>query len=163
VILSSSSSCLGQRESLEADQPVIVGSDRHTSDEWDFSRANPWPELVLAMLSVNNFPLSKTLTLWEGLRKNGLFNPHNYLSWSEDEIARGLVAAGYDRGEVLTHMFVMRLASLKRLCADIDSTENILTQGNQPEIASLLAQVKGVGPRVLENFLLLRGRRVKTG
>lgn len=126
------------------------------SENTDHS-VNPWPDLVMAILSVNNYPLTKVFTLFDALKANGLFDPHNFTCWNREEITRRLGAAGYDRGTVMTAIFTDRLSSLGRLAEDLAANERTLTKGTKTEIAELLRRVKGVGPKVLKNFFLLRG------
>ena len=127
-----------------------------TNEKADHS-VNPWPDLVMAMLSVNNYPLTKVFTLFDALKDNGLFDPRNFACWNREEITRRLGAAGYDRGTVMTAIFTDRLSSLGRLADELAANEQILTKGTKTEIAELLRRVKGVGPKVLKNFFLLRG------
>jgi hypothetical protein len=121
-------------------------------------KSEPWSELVTAMLSVNNYPLVKTFECFESLSANGVFDPSNYITWNGSEIARRLVKSGYDRGPVLTEMLGERLSSLRVLCDDLSSNEVRLSTGDRQELTALLAKVKGIGPQVLDNFLLLRGK-----
>ena len=125
-------------------------------------KSDPWPDLVMAMLSVNNYALAKTFECFEGLSANAVFEPSNYTKWDGPEIARRLVKSGYDRGPVLTEMLGERLSSLKVLCDDVPSSEIRLSTGNRRELIALFAKVQGVGPRVLDNFLLLRGSAAET-
>lgn len=111
----------------------------------------------MAMLSVNNYPLTKVFTLFDALKDNGLFDPRNFACWNCEEITRRLGAAGYDRGTVMTAIFTDRLSSLGRLADEVAANEQILTKGTKTEIAELLRRIKGVGPKVLKNFFLLRG------
>jgi hypothetical protein len=122
-----------------------------------YEKADPWPDLVVAMLSVNKYPLAKTFGLFEDLSACGLFDPINYVTRSESEIGEQLRAAGYDRGALTTMLFAPRLASLRVLAVECSRSQEILATGTREEVAALLKQVNGVGPRVLENFLLLRG------
>jgi hypothetical protein len=118
---------------------------------------NPWADLVIAMLSVNNYPLTKVCKLYDALKANGLFDPRNLACWSCEDIAGRLGAAGYDRGAVLTAFFTDRLSSLGRLADELEVNERILTKGTRTEVAELLRRVKGVGPKVLKDFFTLRG------
>lgn len=127
-----------------------------TSEKSDHS-ANPWPDLVMAMLSVNNYPLTKVSALFDALEANGLFDPRNLACWNREKIARTLAGAGYDRGAVMTALFTDRLSSLGKLAEELAANEHILTQGTKMEIGELLRCVKGIGPKVLKNFFLLRG------
>lgn len=128
-----------------------------TNEKLDY-RVNPWADLVVAMLSVNNYPLTKVFNLSDALKTNGLFDPINLSCWSREEIAKRLGATGYDRGDVMIAIFADRLSTLGRLADERDVNEQILAKGSNAEVAELLGRVKGVGPKVLKNFFLLRGR-----
>ena len=121
-----------------------------------YERGNPWPDLVMAMLAVNKFSLSKVFTLFEALDANNLFDPESLARWDTQEIARRLIAASYDRGPKLTAILAERLWSLRELGTDFAVSEKILARGSKEEIEALLKKVKGVGPMVLEDFFLLR-------
>lgn len=120
---------------------------------------NPWADLVIAILSVNNYPLEKTFALFESLDKNGLFDPRCLAELSAADIARRLGAAGYSRGDTMTAIFTERLLSVGRLTGEktIEECTRVLSTGSREEVTSLLRGVKGVGPKVLSNFFLLRG------
>ena len=72
----------------------------------------PWADLVIAILSVNNYPLDKTFGLFDRLAEAGLFDPAKLETWGLAEISRGLGAAGYDRGPTMTRIFAERLSGL---------------------------------------------------
>lgn len=111
----------------------------------------------MAMLSVNNYPLTKVIALFDALQANGLFDPRNLACWNHEKIARSLAETGYDRGAVMTSIFTDRLSSLGKLAQDLAANERILTKGTKLEVCELLRRVKGIGPKVLETFFLLRG------
>ena len=119
---------------------------------------DPWADLVVALLSVNNYPLEKTFGLLDPLRENRLCDPAFLGSCDAAEIARRLNAAGYRRGATMLAIFTDRLASLGLLATtqSIESSTRILTTGSRDAVSSLLAPVKGIGPRVLATFFLLR-------
>ena len=120
---------------------------------------DPWADLVLAILSVNNYPLDKTFALFEALSENGLFDPAMLAAIGQTEVAQRLGAAGYNRGGTMTAIFTDRLVSLGRLTSrvPIDECNAVLASGTRDEVSSLLSSVKGVGPKVLDNFFVLRG------
>ena len=123
------------------------------------TESDPWADVVIAMLSVNNYPLDKTFSLFDQLRANRLFDPSFLAASDAAELARRLGAAGYDRGTTMTEIFADRLLALGHLAESlrIDACTRILTKGSRDEVSSLLGSVKGVGPKVLENFFVLRG------
>lgn len=129
--------------------------------EQDRRSTKPWADLVIAILSVNNYPLDKTWNLFDGLEENGLFDPRVLAGCDLSELARRLGAAGYDRGDAMTAMFTDRLAALGRLAREVpvDRCERILSSGTRDEVVSFLAGVRGIGPKVLENYFRLRGER----
>jgi hypothetical protein len=122
-------------------------------------KANPWADLVIAMLSVNSYSLEKTFSLFDSLAEQGLFVPTKLSALGQADIAKRLGAAGYSRGDTMTAIFAERLGSLGRLTADIpvEDCTRILLIGGREEVSSLLSRVKGIGPRVLANFFILRG------
>jgi hypothetical protein len=122
-----------------------------------YQRENPWPDLIMAMLAVNRFSLAKVFALFEALDANNLFDPGTLGQSDCGEIARKLKKAGYDRGPALTMILAERLWSLRALWNDVTVSEQILAYGSKQDVTALLKSVSGVGPMVLENFLLLRG------
>jgi hypothetical protein len=128
----------------------LSGSSKHT---------NPWADLVIAMLSVNNYPLDRTFALFDKLEAEGLFDPSVLASATASEVACKLGAAGYNRGDTMTAIFTDRLLSLGALAKRESPSvcQRTLEGRVREDVENLLADVKGVGPRVLENFFLLRG------
>lgn len=120
---------------------------------------NPWADLVIAVLSVNNYPLDRTFALFDQLEAQGLFDPKKLASSTASEVARMLGEAGYNRGDTMTAIFTDRLLSLGALAKleSLPDCQRILESGGRADVERLLANVKGVGPKVLENFFLLRG------
>lgn len=118
---------------------------------------NPWANLVIAMLSLNNYPLEKTWKIYDRLETNGLFNPLNFASWRHEELFDKLISSNYDRG-AMTGIFVERLSTIAALVDDVTANEQILANGTRQEIVNLLTRIKGVGPVVLNNYMLLRGK-----
>ena len=118
-----------------------------------------WEDLVVSILSVNQYSIEKSYSLIEQLREQGLVAPHNLISWEQSEIARRLYRAGYNRGEFMTNAFANRLASLGDYIKDkgIDHCQQILLSSNRALIERTLRPVKGVGNVVLNNFYILRG------
>jgi hypothetical protein len=121
-----------------------------------YERENPWPDLIMAMLAVNKYPLEKVFALFEALDSRNLFDPESLARRDSGEIARDLKRAGYDRGPELTNILAERIWSLRALGSDFAESEAILAHGSKHEVETLLECVSGVGPMVLKNFLLLR-------
>lgn len=120
---------------------------------------NPWEDLVVSVLSVNNFPLERTYVFLENLRAQGLFDPENLVLWSITQIEARLRAAGFDRGAFMTNLFAQRLRHLGALIDQrgADVCFRVISGRDTTAIESLLLPVKGVGPRVIANLIALRG------
>jgi hypothetical protein len=105
-----------------------------------------WEDLILAILSVNRYSLEKI-----------------YLAWTPEEIGIRLRRGGYDRGDFMTNLFANRLASLGAFIKStgVKECERILRKGKTSEINQFLQPIKGIGPQVLINFLLLRNASSK--
>jgi hypothetical protein len=123
----------------------------------DREHANPWADLVIAMLSTGGYSAERTYGLWEALNANGLFDPAHLANWDHEELARRLGASGYNRGDYLTGLYVERLASVAVLLDRRAESERILAHGTGEEVAALLSPVRGVGPVVVRTFMALRG------
>ncbi len=117
---------------------------------------NPWANLVIAMLSLNSYPIERTWTLFDKLGANGLFNPQNIASWSYDELCQRLISSGYDRGR-MNDIFAERLWSIRNLADNVSGYEKIIANGTEDDVTKVLSKIKGVGPVVIKNYLLLRG------
>jgi hypothetical protein len=118
-----------------------------------------WEDLVIAMLSVNQYSLERTYSSNALLREQGLFEPENLARWGVDEICERLCKGGCNRGSYMSKLFAVRLACLGDFIAreGVDHCVEILMSKNIKEIERLLIRVKGIGPKVLANFFLLRG------
>lgn len=117
-----------------------------------------WEDLVLAILSVNNYSLEKAYSAVDSLRGEGVFDPKKLARWTLEEIALRLRRGGYDRGEYLTKLLANRLMSLAVFVdrVGIEEAERILTTYGKTEIGQFLQPVSGIGPQVLVNFSVLR-------
>jgi hypothetical protein len=63
---------------------------------------DPWEDLVVSLLSVNQYSLERTYESIKGLREQGLFNPTKLKQWDHGEFVARLKAAGCDRGPFMT-------------------------------------------------------------
>jgi len=114
--------------------------------------------LVLAVLSVNSYPLEKAWEMRLAIEKAGLFNPATLASLGEEDIAERLRQAGYDRGRFLTDLIASRLQSVGRYLMGygLERVTRTLASGSTDEVQALLIKAKGIGPTVVKSFLLLR-------
>ena len=120
---------------------------------------NPWEDLVISILSVNQYSLEKTYAVLPLLRQGGLLRPDNLGSWELEEIVARLKTAGCDRGPFMTTLFASRLACLGMSveARGIAVCRRILLSNDPAAISNFLLPIKGIGPKVLKNFFMLRG------
>src|SRR5216683_2135457 len=120
-----------------------------------------YESLFVAVLSVNNYPLEKTWKIRAGLEKEGLFDPKTVAVLPLEKLFERLRRAGYDRGEFLTGLLASRLQSAGEFLVayGIDSATRALSEGSAADVQAMLKNVRGIGPAVVRNFLLLRGQQ----
>jgi 3-methyladenine DNA glycosylase/8-oxoguanine DNA glycosylase len=121
-------------------------------------KTSVWSDLIVALLSVYNISLEKVDAMAPQFKQNGLTDPQKLAAMSHEEINQALCQSGYDRGN-LNGIFIPRLIALAAYIVQKDPAkcEKILSSGQKTEIETLLLPIKGVGPKVLELFFLLRG------
>jgi hypothetical protein len=117
-----------------------------------------WSDLVVSILSVNQYSLEKTYACLPALQSLGLCSPDKLGSWDVEDIIVWLKQAGLDRGPFMTALFAKRLSSLGvavNAMGIADFTRS-LSSKKCAEISELLMPINGIGPKVLSNFFLLR-------
>ena len=119
---------------------------------------NPWEDLVVSILSVNQYSLERTYRCLEALREQGLLDPNKLMRWGQADIVNRLKSAGCDRGVFMTNLFGLRLCNLGALIqrSGVDACTEIISSSDAKSIEELLLPVNGVGPKVIANFCLLR-------
>lgn len=122
-------------------------------------RDSPWEDLVVSILSVNQYSLEKTYAVLSLLQQSGLLSPENLSRWELEEIISQLKLAGCDRGPFMTKLFGLRLAALGMAVQShgLAACARILLSRDPAAISNLLLPINGIGPKVLRNFLMLRG------
>ena len=120
---------------------------------------DPWEDLVVSMLAVNQYSLEKTYQFIDGLRAQGLVDPKKLMQWQHGEVLEHLKAAGCDRGPFMTNLFALRLANLGAfiLGKGLSVCSAAISGCDTDAIEQLLLPVNGIGPKVIANFYLLRG------
>ena len=115
--------------------------------------------LVIAVLSVNNYRVEQAWMIKDGLNSARLFSPEHLAELGVDRIEQLLVGAGFNRGAFMARLFAERLHSIGRYIIALGTSRaaRVLESGNDDEVGALLLPAKGIGPVVVENFLLLRG------
>ena len=107
----------------------------------------PWLDLVISMLAVNNASLEKTYQLGESFRQHGLVNPSNLASWDQSKIAAKMKAAGFNRGDFMTTLFSVRLSALGQCvkATGLEESTKVISGRDRKAIEKLLGPVHGVG------------------
>lgn len=118
-----------------------------------------WADLVISILSVNNYTIDKSYLLYSNFRENGLFNPHNLSSWNNEKIINTLRKSGYERGDYMLGLFAERLLSLGAAADRLEKNIDVLVKGTKDQVVNLLSEVKGVGPVVIRNYMAIRGKQ----
>ncbi len=123
-----------------------------------YNTNNIWEDLVISILSVNQYTLNKTYSSIESLRQVEIFNPENLIKWDINEIEQRLRQGGCERGSFMTNLFAERLAALGELIANqsISKCEQVLLSRDKKIITDFFMPVKGIGPKVLQNLFLLQ-------
>jgi hypothetical protein len=119
----------------------------------------PWEDLVVSILSVNQYSLERTYTSLPGLREQKITDPVSLAAWEFEEIEGRLRSAGCDRGPFMTKLFALRLSALGALIRTkgVAECEQVIGGNDPKDIEHLLRPVNGIGPVVLRRFFLLRG------
>ena len=127
------------------------------SKEKNVKTSNIWHDLVVSMLAVYNYTVEKVDAYSAGFEKQGLFDPNKIKQMNHEEIFTALEKAGYTRGN-LNAIFTERLQALGEYIEKKGKAhcEAILKSKNKDSITELLNPIKGVGPKVIENYLELR-------
>jgi hypothetical protein len=119
---------------------------------------NAWDDLIVSILSVNQYSLEKTFAVLGALRAGKITDPTNLARWTHEEMTDNLKSSGCNRGAFMTGLFAQRLCSVGELIRTkgIAHCESVLISGDRRMIEELLLPVNGIGPKVLQNFFLLR-------
>lgn len=116
-----------------------------------------WHDLMVSLLAVYNYTLEKVDAYAIGLEQYGFFDPNKIKTMSHEEIFDALEHAGYKRGN-LNAIFTERIQHLGEYVdkKGLQHCESILKGKDKAAILSLLKPIKGVGPKVVENYFQLR-------
>lgn len=126
--------------------------------EGETAIADPWEDLVISILSVNQYSLERTYRCLEGLREQGLLDRNKLMHWGQADIVNRLKSPGCDRGLFMNNLFGLRLCNLGILIqrSGVEACTKIISSRDVKFIEELLLPVNGVGPKVIANFCLLR-------
>jgi hypothetical protein len=117
-------------------------------------------DLLISVLAVNNYSLNKAYALCERLRDVGL-SDLLFVSVDlpdADDIYKRLAEAGYDRGEYIGSLISARIAAIMRAIKHEGCNEFLLClMADSATVNAKLGGLYGVGPKVVSNFVSLRG------
>ena len=119
---------------------------------------DPWEDLVISILSVNQYSLEHTYRSIDGLRKEGLVDPRCLMKWHQTEIVERLKSSGCDRGPFMTNLFALRLANVGALIRSrgLEDCKRLISGRDRHAFEELLLPVNGIGPKTIANFCFLR-------
>ena len=117
---------------------------------------DPWEDLVVSMLSVNNCSMELTYQYVDGLRNQGLFDPRKLAVLDQNVIATKLKAGGYDPGEFMNNLLASRLVNLGQFVKSkgFETCSHGLLATERYSIEQLLSSVRGVGPAARDQQFL---------
>lgn len=117
--------------------------------------------LVVAVVSINQWSIARTHEIQTALAKSGLFCLSALRSMSAEDISSHLLAAGYKKS-----LFVRNLVAgrLHRLAMALDTAAfhqlgNAVRARDTKSVEAQLAPLPGIGPVVLRQFKELQGLR----
>lgn len=115
-------------------------------------------DLVIAMLTVNNWPLEKACEMRAALEREGVFDLARLSKFSHEGLFQRLRRAGYTKSDYVVGLLCDRLQAMaEELCGDgLTTLKRLLEAGPRTELNRMLLSVKGVGTAVLETFHELR-------
>lgn len=117
-----------------------------------------WADLLVALLAVYSIKLEKVDALTPAFDKQGLTDPHKLSKMNYEAIHEALCKSGYDRGNLMG-IFVPRVQALAEYLTakGIAESKKILESKDKIKIKEFLTPIKGIGPKAMEYFFLLRG------
>lgn len=108
--------------------------------------------LLTAILAVNNYSLEKAWKLLPRMRELGLTDPARVVAMDMTAAIEALSTAGYDRKN-LTWMFAERMKALMTAIVEdrLDGLVPAVAARDKESAASVLASVRGIGPKVIDS------------
>ena len=124
----------------------------------NLSATNFVGDLVVSMLTVNNFSLEKVCELRPALEKASLFDVEALSKMSHEQVFGALKSAGYSKADYVVGLLADRLLAMAGTMqsTSADELRGLLQPGRERELDRFLLAIKGVGPAVLETFKALR-------
>lgn len=121
-------------------------------------QADVWTDTLISLLAIYGPSLEKVDGLVPAFKQVGLTSFSKVAQMSHEEVYNALVKSGYDRGNLLG-IFIPRIQAVAQAFEQVGmaQVETVLQGKNIQAIEKFLLPIKGIGPKVVNNFLLLRG------
>lgn len=121
-------------------------------------QADVWTDVLISLLAIYGPSLEKVDSLVSAFKQVGLTSSSKVVKMSHEEVYSALAQSGYDRGNLLG-IFIPRIQATAQAFDQmgLPQAEKILQGKDIQAIEKLLLPIKGIGPKVVNNFLLLRG------
>lgn len=122
---------------------------------------SPVADLVMAILAVNQWRLDQSAGIYDSLKAHGLFEPETIATMQFAQLHAALKAAGYKKADFVIDLICDRLFDMaKKLSGDgAETFARLCASGDREAVRAFATTIKGVGPRVFENFWFLRTGR----
>ena len=103
--------------------------------------------LVAAMLTVNEFPVDRAVTLIPAFHRSGLLDPARVAAMPQEDVIRAMSEAGYTRGGFLPIVSFRLYKLLEAVTAGrLDSLRAAATTDDEASFSTTLRAVHGWGP-----------------
>jgi hypothetical protein len=115
--------------------------------------------LVVAVLAVGGFSLQRAWNLIASFQTEGLTDSKAVEKYDEAEVVRRLARSGFNRGPTVTTSMAKRLMALHVAVRDgvLAQAVRLLRDGRIKDAEKVLCTIKGVGPTVFNQFVMLEG------
>jgi endonuclease III-like uncharacterized protein len=118
-------------------------------------------DLIVALLTVNQWTVGQAAALLSSLRSNGLLDLSSIHRLSQDDIATRLAASGYQRGGFMCRLMADRIRCVAEAlrAGTLETLLKCEQSDDRDGMTRCLLPLKGVGPQVVAVFLALRDDR----
>ena len=120
-------------------------------------------DLVVSMLTVNNFSLEKACEMRPVLEEAGFFDVEVLSKMSHEQVFSALKNAGYTKADYVVGLLADRLQAMASTMRGTPNGEirALLKPGRERDLDRFLLAIKGVGPAVLETFRAFKSIRAE--
>ena len=129
-------------------EPSIRGDERETL----------LVDLFTAIMAVNQWTVERAYKVSAKFKEMGLLDPLTLSRMSVKDVCERLERAGYNRGEFMVLQMAERMLHMARALENegVEKIEALETSRRLSELREFLLTIKGVGPTVVNSFLVMR-------